>query len=75
MSRRRPQNRYCIFSMEMVTNYAMRDELSYVKCVARVTWVKGLTLSACPAIHCTCLPGPVGGPSGRGLHMAEFLKN
>jgi hypothetical protein len=37
--------------------------------------VEGPTLSACQATRCTYLPGPGGGPSGRGLHKAEFLKD
>ena len=49
-------------------SYVMNDQLSSAKCVAEVIQVKGLTLSACPAIRCTCLPGPGAGPSGRGLH-------
>jgi hypothetical protein len=32
-----------------------------------------LTQSACLATRCTCLPGPEGGPSGRGSHTAESL--
>ena len=59
----------------MVTSYTMNDQLSSAKCVAEVIQVKGLTLSACQAIRCTCLQGSGAGPSGRGLHTAQFLKD
>jgi hypothetical protein len=62
--------------MEMVTSYVMSDQLSSAaKCEAEVIQVKGLTLSACQAIRCTCLPGSGAGPSGRGLHRVQFLKD
>jgi hypothetical protein len=72
MSRHNWRNHCYMLNKDLVTSYAKSDQLKLRRWSIEV---KGLTLSACLAIRCICLPRPGGGPSGRGSHMAQSLKD